>query len=368
MNYHTLYLHLAQHLRPLLRPATRPQVNNLALLTLGLAESPNCHLASIATVLPIEGQRENLIQRVRRSLKDANLMRRRAYGGVIRHVFAHWTGQEIALVMDRTDLEDRLSILMLAVAYGQRALPLAWRVLDFGGTSAELQMELLNQVAEWVPAGPRVTLFGDAEFRAVEVQRWCQRRQWHWHLGLKSDILFREAGGAWQPLKAWELSPGERQYRQHVYLTAEHDFGPVNLMADWLTDKDAPRYTVMDQSANRQAWRRGRKRQWIENLFRDWKSHGFDLEDTNLDDYHRLDGLLLAMSLADLWLIHMGQWLTDTGQRTLLEAKHKHDYSLFRLGRDYLRRAQVMQWEVPIGFTVTHPCSHPAKHRLPGVN
>jgi hypothetical protein len=48
-------------------------------------------------------------------------------------------------------------------------------------------------------------------------------------------------------------------------------------MADWLTDKDAPRYTVMDQPANRQAWRRGRKRQWIENLFRDWKSYGFDL-------------------------------------------------------------------------------------------
>ncbi len=241
-------------------------------------------------------------------------------------------------------------------------------MLDFGGTRAELQLEVLNQVAEWVPTGLRVTLFGDAEFRAVEVQRWCQHRHWHWHLGLKSDILFREAGAAWQPLKAWELGPGERQYRQNVYLTAEHDFGPVNLMADWLTDKDAPRYTVMDQPANRQAWRRGRKRQWIETLFRDWKSYGFDLENTNLDDYHRLDGLLLAMSLANLWVIHLGPWLTDTGQRPLLEAKHKHDYGLFRLGRDYLRRAQVMQWEVPIGFTVTHPPSHPAKHRRPGVN
>ena len=61
MNHHTLYLHLAQHLRPLLRPATTPQVHNLALLSLGLAESPNCHLVTIARVLPIEGQRENLI-------------------------------------------------------------------------------------------------------------------------------------------------------------------------------------------------------------------------------------------------------------------------------------------------------------------
>jgi len=118
MNYHTLYLHLAQRLRPVLRPATNTQVNNLALLTLGLAASPNCHLATIATVLPIAGQRENLIQHLRRILKDADLLRRRAYGGVIQHLFAHWTAQEVALVMDRTDLEDRLSILMLAVAYG----------------------------------------------------------------------------------------------------------------------------------------------------------------------------------------------------------------------------------------------------------
>jgi hypothetical protein len=364
VNHHTLYLHLAQQLRSLLHPATNTQVNNLALLTLGLAISPNCHLATIATVLPIEGQRENLIQHLRRVLKDADLLRRRAYGGVIRHLLAHWTAQEIALVMDRTDLADRLSILMLAMAYGKRALPLAWHVLDFGGTRAELQMELLNQAAPWMPEGPRVTLFGDAEFRAVEVQRLCQRRHWHWQVGLKSDLLFREGESAWQPLKTWTVLPGERQYRQNVYLTAEHDFGPVNLVADWQTDKDAPRYTVMDQPANRQAWRRGRKRQWIENFFRDWKSHGFDLEDTDLDDYHRLDGLLLGMSLADVWLLHLGQWLTDTGQRTLLEAKHKHDYSLFRLGRDYLRRAQVMGWEVPIRFTVTHPRSNPTKHGL----
>jgi hypothetical protein len=124
----------------------------------------------------------------------------------------------------------------------------------------------------------------------------------------------------------------------------------------------------MDQTANRLAWRRGRKRQWIENFFRDWKSHGFDLKDADLDDYHRLDGLLLGMNLADLWLIHVGQWLTDTGPPALLETKHKHDCSLFRSGRDYPRRVQAMEWEAPIGFTVTHAAAHQTKHRVQGVN
>jgi hypothetical protein len=110
---------------PILRPATNTQVNNLVLLPPGLAVSPNCHLATLATVLPIAGERENLIQHLQRVLKDADLLRRQAYEGVARYLLAHWTAEEIALVMARTALGDRLSILMLAMAYGKRALP--WR-------------------------------------------------------------------------------------------------------------------------------------------------------------------------------------------------------------------------------------------------
>jgi hypothetical protein len=354
MSNYRLYLRLSQHLRSILYSATGVQINNLALLSLGLAEGEDCHLANIAVVLPIEGQRENLIQRIRRILKETHLSRRQVYGEMILHVFAHWNGCGIGLVMDRTDLEDRLSILMVGAAYGKRVLPLVWKVLDYGGTGAQLQIELLKQVATWIPKGLPVTLFADAEFRAVEVQRLCQYYQWHWQIGVKSDIYFHHPGQKWQQLKEWSILPGERAYRQNAYLTRKHEFGPINLMADWPTDEDNPRYVVMDRPANRLSWRQGRKRQWVENFFRDWKSYGFGLEDSAIDDYHRLDGLILGMSLADLWLIHLGQWLTATGKRTLLEPDHKQDYSLFRLGRDYLRRAQAMDWEVPIGFTVAY--------------
>jgi len=343
-----------QHLGLLLHPATNKQVNDLALLTFGLAHSRDCHLANIATVLPIEGQRENLIQRLRRILKEDRLQRRRVYGRLVQHMFAHWTGREITLVMDRTDLENRMSVLMIGAAYGKRALPLVWEVLEYGGTSAQLQVKLLKQVASWIPKRVRVILLGDAEFRAVAVQKLCKLYKWHWQVGLKSDIGFREVGETWQALRQWEISPGQRLYRQQVYLTAKHNFGPVNLMADWPLKEDYPRYVALDQPANRLAWRRGRKRQWIENLFRDWKSYGFGLEDSHLDDLHRMDALLLGMSLADLWLMHLGRWLTISGQRTVLEARHKHDYSLFRLGRDYVQRAQTMNWKVPIGFTLSH--------------
>ena len=140
---------------------------------------------------------------------------------------------------------------------------------------------------------------------------------------------------------------------QGVTLTKQHGFGPVNLMADWTTDEEFPRYVALDQPADRHAWRRGRKRFWVEPSFRDWKSYGFDLEATKLVQAQRLHTLLLAMATTTLWMVHVGQWVVQTGRRCQMEALHKRDYSLFRLGRDYTCRSQVMGWPLPIGFTVS---------------
>ena len=173
-------------------------------------------------------------------------------------------------------------------------------------------------------------------------------------MGLKSDILFRQDGSDWQPLQTIAVPRGERYYVQNVTLTKQHAFGPINLIADWTRDEDMPRYAVLDQPADRHSWRRGRKRFWIEPSFRDWKSYGFDLESSKLVHPQRLETLVLGMATTTLWMVHVGQWVTETGRRQLLEARHKRDYSIFRLGRDYASRSRVMDWPLSIGFTVNY--------------
>lgn len=356
MNYQQLYSRLTTQLGALLPNASVPQVHNQALVTLALAYSQNCHLATLATLLPVPGERDNLVQRIRRWLDNQAATQQRCYMPLVCHLFAQWSGAEVGLVMDRTDIEDRWSLLMLAAAFQSRALPLAWRLLPFGATDAETQIALLKQVQPCLPDARQVcvTLYGDCEFRAVEVQRYCQARHWHWQLGLKSDTLFRQNRGNWQPLRSLAVPRGERRYHQDVILTRQHAFGPVNLIADWTSNEDTPRYVVLDQPADRHAWRRGRKRFWVEPFFRDWKSYGFDLEDSKLNHPHRLETLLLGMATTTLWMVHVGQWVTETGRRPLLEALHKRDYSIFRLGRDYALRSQVLDWPLPVGFTVSY--------------
>jgi hypothetical protein len=354
MKYRRLYPSLFSKLSQQLPHATRPQVRNLAMITWSLAQSSNCHLATLAKHLPVPGQRENLIQRVRRWLDNQTVTQACCYMPLVHQLFRTWPGVELCLVMDRTDLEDRWSVLLLGAAFRHRVLPLAWRVLPFGSTDTETQLALLKQVRPALPDPKQVqtTFYGDCEFRAIKLQRYCQAQNWHWHLGLKSDLLFRQETEAWRALRTIPVQQGQRHYLSQVLFTQQHAFGPVNLIADWTTNEDAPRYVVTDQPADRHTWRRGRKRFWIEPTFRDWKSYGFDLERSNLLHPTRIQTLLLALAVTTLWMIHIGYWVDINGRRYLLEASHKRDYSIFRLGRDYLDRARSQDWSVPVGFSV----------------
>ena len=63
------------------------------------------------------------------------------------------------------------------------------------------------------------------------------------------------------------------------------------------------------------------------------------LENSKLKDPRRIENLVLGMAITSLWMIFLGEELEARGERTLLEAEHKQDHSLFRLGRDWLRRS-----------------------------
>jgi hypothetical protein len=344
-----LYRNLTTELKRRLPGASKPQVQNLALLTQALVFSPDCHLSNLALEMPLAGQRDSLIQRLDRFLANERLSRRVHYLPLVSQLLKSWPDREINLVLDRTDLAREHSILVLALAFGHRAIPLTWRVLPFGGTNAEMQLSLLKEIQALLPKSgqKRVMLLGDTEFRAVQLQRYCQTQQWGWQLGVKSDTLYHNGDGQWQALTSIPIEVGQRRYLPNLTLTQSAAFSPVHLLVDWTYQTDSPRYLVCHQPTSRYTWRRGRKRFWIEPLFRDWKSYGFDLEESQLVADQRLDHLLLGMALATLWLLHLGHWVIASGRQAWLQADYRHDYSLFRLGRDYARRSQICGWELP---------------------
>lgn len=347
-----VYRTLTAKLQRRLRASNAAQVRNLALVSQALVFSRDCQLPNLALEMPIEGQREHLMQRLRRLLKNSQVQWRVHYLPLVKELLSHWPDREVNLIMDRTDIRQEKSILMLALAFKHRALPLSWRVLPFGSSSERLQISLLDDVDAYLPAveDKRICFYGDSEFRAVALQRYCRQRQWGWQVGVKSDTLFHAGDGQWRSLRSIPIQPGERHHSHHLTLTQSHCFGPVHLTVDWRHNQPQPRYVVCDRPTKHATWRDGRKRFWIEPFFRDYKSAGFDLERSRITDDERLSRLLLGMAVTSLWLLHLGHWVVQSGRRNWLTTDHRNDYSLFRLGRDYAQRSLIQHWQLPICF------------------
>ncbi|MFN6289411.1 MAG: transposase, partial [Pseudanabaena sp.] len=78
------------------------------------------------------------------------------------------------------------------------------------------------------------------------------------------------------------------------------------------------------------------KRWAIETLFGCFKSRGFCLEATHLQDPERLSKLIALLTLALCWAFSSGLWLAQLNP--LKPKKHGRLLrSIFRLGFDYLR-------------------------------
>ena len=68
----------------------------------------------------------------------------------------------------------------------------------------------------------------------------------------------------------------------------------------------------------------------IETLFSDLKGRNFNLQKSGLRDPERVDRLLIALALAYLWLIDLGEQVLANGWATLIHRKDRCDCSLFR--------------------------------------
>lgn len=78
----------------------------------------------------------------------------------------------------------------------------------------------------------------------------------------------------------------------------------------------------------------------IETLFGIFKSRGFNLEDTHLQDSERLSRLVALLTIALCWAHRTGIWLSQ--QKPITLKKHgRKAKSIFRYGFDYLRRLMV---------------------------
>jgi hypothetical protein len=322
------------------------QCDNLSLFTLGAASSGSCHLHRLTKGIPLPGTERSRVQRFRRFLDNGRISQATHYRPLVQSALHGLKHQRVHVVLDRVKVRNDYNVLMVALAFRRRCVPLVWEVLSHGGCSdLKTQQRLLTTAREMLPEGVRITVHGDSEFRSTALFDWLRDQGHDVILGVPSRTYWYAAGDPrtpGQPIAALAGRPGQTVYREQVALThARH--GPVNLLVWWDIDaegEDIIRAVRTNLPATRHTKRLGRRRMWIETLFRDWQSGGFGLERTRIGNTRRLERLLLVLALAYVWLVSVGRWVVKRGYRRLVDAGAPRCWktSLFQLGKSWLER------------------------------
>lgn len=125
----------------------------------------------------------------------------------------------------------------------------------------------------------------------------------------------------------------------------------VNAVAWWGEKYAEPLFWVTRFETSEEAYYWYRKRFRIEILFSDMKSRGFNLHKSGLRDPKRLSRLLIAVALAYLWMIYLGEYAKQSEWIKLIHRSDRCDWSLFNLGRYLLKRLLKDRFKIP-GFSL----------------
>jgi hypothetical protein len=350
MNTFRLYSTWNQLLGQWLTDTCRTRRANLVWLIVGLYLGGRVQASAIVKHWGVQAKVASLTRRLSRWLDNGAVRPAVWYRPVARRLLADWGGSTITLIIDATRVSAGRQLVMVALAYRQRALPVAWTWVKYakGHVTSAIQGVVLKRVAGLVPENVAVILVGDAGFGSVGLMRAVMA--WGWQYVLRQTgkhLLHPTQAAAWQRLDTLLSGPGQHCWLTNVQFTRRWE-QTTHVCAYWAageTDAWLLTTNLPDACATRRAYAR---RMWIEAMFGDWKGHGWDLETTHLRHPDRLSRLVLALALLYVWLVLYGTRVIRAGWRAWVDRRERRDLSIFRIGLDVLQRCLTLACEPPL--------------------
>lgn len=327
---------IARHFRRL----SQPQVFNLAAASLGVMAARDCRLAVVAEALNVLGKAETVERRLRRLLDNQDLDRESCQKAWARWVLRRYQGEEIVLVVDETKLGVRLGTMMVALAYRQRCIPLAWRCYQANSASAypsqgqvKLILGLLGQVEEVLVGGMRVCVQADQGIgTSPDLMRGVQALGWSYLFRIQgtSHILL----DGWRDCEVRSLVEADGYWAGRGRLFKGDGWAmTMDVRLIWEADYEHAWYLATNQPSL-DGHEYG-QRNWAEQSFRDLKSGGWKWDDSQVWQPDHAERLILILALAYACILNYGSLEADAVPAQPVSPNAKRHYprtSIFRLG------------------------------------
>ena len=290
----------------------------LELLINVLQDIKEVNLEKIATALPLPILFESRRKKVQRFLSLPSLNIETMWFPIIKSWLAQNfpRNQSIKLVIDRT-IWQRKNLIMLSIIYDQRAIPVYFDFLaKLGSSNFAEPTQLISQVLPLFKEY-ETTLLGNREFCSVKLANWLREKILLFCLRLKKNEFVEVESGKWQQLDDLGLKPGISLFLEGIKVTKTQQFDGFNLAGKWqrkiggMAPKEG--WFIITNLGNLDlAIAAYKKRFDIEEMFRDLKSGGYNLEDTNVSG-SRLISLILIAALAYSSATFKGQKIKNIG-------------------------------------------------------
>lgn len=275
-------------------------------------------LEKLATVLPIPILFESRRKKIQRFISLPSLSIEKLWFPIIKSwlVRDFEQNQVIYLVIDRTSWAC-VNLLMISIIYEQRSIPIYFELLPkLGSTNFIEQTKSISQILPLFTQY-KTCLLGDREFCSVKLANWLRKSGLYFCLRLKKSEFIQVENGIWLELNELGLKPGISLFIQGVNVTKLHQMQGFNLACKWKRSLNgsSPKeawFILTNLSSHSQAIIAYKKRFGIEEMFRDFKSGGYNLEESKVSG-ERLISLILIVTFAYSLATFQGQNIKKKG-------------------------------------------------------
>lgn len=221
------------------------------------------------------------------------------------------------VAIDRTQWKQH-NVFMASVIWGTHALPLYFEQIDHRGNSALVcQKRLIKQALRLFKSKKYpVLILGDREFHSPKLADWLTSRNISFCLRQRKSLHFKTRLKAeYETVGSQGFQPGQSRFYTQVFCNKEDGIGPLNLAVYWKRryrgkGPKEPWYILTNLPQLPLALSLYRARWGIEQMFKDMKTSGYHLENTQVNN-RRFGALLLLVMMAYTVATLFGRRLRD---------------------------------------------------------
>ncbi len=282
---------------------TRPQCLVLNLLVALIQEHKQVKLEGLAKAFPLWIKFASRRRKIQRFLVLPQLTLVNIWFPLVTYWLSTYCPKTsiLYIAIDRSQWGGS-NLLMVSLIWDKRAIPLSWILLPkLGASNLESQKIAIGPVLSLLKEYKTVVL-GDREFCCVDLAKWLREQGVYFCLRLKRSEFIQLEGQIWLQLQTLGLVPGVCLYFRGVKVTKAKGLTGFNVACKWQRKYQgwAPEegwFILTNLSDLKSAISAYKKRFCIEEMFKDCKSGGYNIEKAKVAE-QRLNSLILLIAIA----------------------------------------------------------------------